>query len=418
VDREAAVAGKLTATEVRSKVAKGKQARHADGGNLYLFVTGRGAAKWTLRYVYAGKSREMGLGNVRDVALAEAREAATAARKLLRNDVDPIAHRAAQRAAEAGAAHTFDDVAALYIAAHRASWRNDKHAAQWEATLKTHASPKLGKLPVARVDTGAVMSVLEPLWRRVPETATRLRGRIEAVLDYAKSRGWRDGENPARWRGHLANLLPARAKVARVQHHPALPWREVGGFMADLRTRDGVAACALEFAILTAARSGEVRGMRWGEVDWQTRTWTVPAERMKAGREHRVPLSDSALDVLGAVRLGEPAADAFVFPSPIRTRPTPLSDMTLTAVLRRMNRDDLTVHGFRSTFRDWAAESTGYPREVAEAALAHTLSDKVEAAYRRGDLIEKRARLMADWACFCAAAYCQPTGNVVALQVA
>jgi len=247
----------LTAVRVRSLVAKGAPARHADGGNLYLMVIGPGTARWTFRFVHTGKSREMMLGNVRDMPLAEAREAAAVARKLHRDGVDPIAHRAARRAAEAGAAHTFDDVASLYIESHRAGWRNAKHAVQWESTLKTHASPKLGKLPVAKVDTGAVMSVLEPIWREIPETAARVRGRMEAVLDFATARGWRAGENPARWRGHLAKLLPARAKVARVQHHPALPWREIGAFMGNLRVREGIAARALE--LLPRLGSGEHR---------------------------------------------------------------------------------------------------------------------------------------------------------------
>jgi integrase len=259
----------------------------------------------------------------------------------------------------------------------------------------------------------AVMDVLRPIWRHIPETASRVRGRIEAILDYAKVAGWREGENPARWRGHLAMMLPARTKIAPVEHHAALPWRDLPAFMSALASREGIAPRALEFLILTAARSGEVRGMRWGEVDLARAIWTMPGPRMKAGREHRVPLSAGALAVLRAFRIDEPTPDHLVFSSPMRSKPTPLSDMTLTAVLRRMGRGDLTAHGFRSAFRDWAAEATEYPGEVAEAALAHTVGDKVEAAYRRGDLFEKRRQLMADWAAYC----CSDAGSAEAAPV-
>jgi integrase len=259
----------------------------------------------------------------------------------------------------------------------------------------------MGDRPVAVVDTGDVTAALEPIWTAKPETASRLRGRIEAVLDFAKARGWREGENPARWRGHLKNLLPARAKIARVKHHAALAYIEVGEFMAELRRQEGVAAQALQFTILTAARTGEIIGARWLEIDRARQLWSVPAERMKGGREHRVPLSDAALAVLdkmGKLR-DDKAQDAFVFPG--GRAENGLSNMGMATVLKRMSRDDITVHGFRSCFRDWAAETTSYAREVAEAALAHTLSDKVEAAYRRGDLLAKRARLMDDWAAYC-----------------
>ena len=287
------------------------------------------------------------------------------------------------------------------MAAHADGWRNAKHRAQWESTLDTYVHPVFGDRPIATVDVGDVMHVLEPIWREKPETAARVRGRMEAILDYAAARDWRTGENPARWKGHLANLLPARARVARVEHHAALPWAEVGAFMARLAEQGGTAALALRFTVLTAARTGEVTGATWGEVDLDGKVWTVPGARMKAGREHRVPLSPAALDVLRAVcPPGDPAPGAFVFPGGVRDKG--LSNMAMAAVLRRMRRADLTVHGFRSTFRDWCAEQTAHPREVAEAALAHTLRDKVEAAYRRGDLFERRAALMAEWAAFLA----------------
>jgi integrase len=299
---------------------------------------------------------------------------------------------------------TFRNVAKAYLAAHEAGWRNPKHRAQWRATLDAYAMPHMGDLPVADVMTGHVMAALEPIWTAKPETATRVRGRIEAVLDYAAARGWRTGENPARWRGHVANLLPARGRLARVVHHAALPWEDIAAFLTDLRGRAGMGARALDFTILTASRTNEALGARWQEIDLAEGVWTVPAERMKAGREHRVPLSDTALAILRALLPLRPADDdkgaAFVFPGARKGRP--LSGMAMLMLLRRMERGDLTAHGFRSSFRDWAAERTSYAREVAEEALAHTLRDKTEAAYRRGDLFEKRRRLMDDWAAFCA----------------
>lgn len=385
--------GKLTTLMVRKLTKPG---RYGDGGGLWLQVRDGGRRSWLLRYMLDGRARQMGLGAEADVPLAEARDLAREARKLARSGVDPIEQRRERRRAGQGAGMTFRDVAQLYIAAHEATWRNDKHRAQWTSTLDTYAHPVLGGLPVQAVDTGAVLRVLEPIWREKPETASRLRGRVESVLDYATARGWREGDNPARWRGHLANLLPSRAKVAAVEHHAALPWQEAPAFMARLAGQEGVGARALAFTILTAARTGEALGATWGELDLDAAAWTVPARRMKAGREHRVPLSAPALAVLRALRPGDARPDAFVFPGAKEGQP--LSNMAMAAVLRRMGRGDLTVHGFRSTFRDWCAEQTAYPREVAEAALAHTLRDKVEAAYRRGDLFERRARLMAEWA--------------------
>jgi integrase len=298
---------------------------------------------------------------------------------------------------DAAKAMTFTACAEHYIASHKVGWRNDKHAAQWPATLGAYVYPVFGGLPVQAVDVGLVMKAIEPIWTVKPETAGRVRGRIESILDWATTRGYRTGENPARWRGHLENLLPARSKVRRVEHHAALPYPEIGGFMVELRQQEGVAARALEFAILTAARTGEVIGARWDEINIVERQWTVPPERMKAGKEHRVPLSDAALAVvekLGAIRQGD-----HVFPGGKAGRP--ISNMAMLMLLRRIGRGDLTAHGFRSSFRDWAAESTAFPGEVAEMALAHAVGDKVEAAYRRGDLFQKRRQLMDAWAKFC-----------------
>jgi integrase len=318
-----------------------------------------------------------------------------------REAAEAAAKAAAQQAVVAGI--TFKAVAEAYVTAHEAGWKNDKHIAQWKSTLKAYVYPRFGDVPVMTVATSHVLAALEPIWREKPETASRLRGRIEAILDYAKARQWRTGENPAAWRGHLVELLPSRKKIAPIEHHAALPWREMGAFLPKLRAQVGVGARALEFAIFTAARSGEVFGARWREIDMIDKVWTVPAERMKGGREHRVPLSKAALELLqNLAGLFPTDPDSFVFPSVSTGRG--LSNMAMTMTLRRMKRADLTAHGFRSTFRDWAAEATGFPGEVAEAALAHVVGDKVEAAYRRGDLFEKRRRLMNEWAAFC----CRP----------
>jgi integrase len=409
----------LTALKVRTA----RPGRYGDGKGLYLLVRSSDARFWLFRYRRDGRMREMGLGSVADVSLAEAREKAASLHRTVKGGIDPLAEREARASAEKAAmqqaavrAITFADVADRYIAAHEASWRNAKHRQQWRNTLDTYAAPLLGSLPVASVDTAVVMQVLEPIWRDKTETASRLRGRIESVLDYARARGWRRGENPARWRGHLDNLLPARGKVAKVEHHAALPWREIGAFMAALVQQEGVAALALRFAILTAARTEEAIGAAWGEIDLAGAVWTVPAARMKASREHRVPLSDAAQAVLwqAAELRTDVSPDAPVFPGGKADKP--LSNMAMLALLRRMGRGDLTAHGFRSTFRDWCAEATNHPREVAEAALAHTLRDKAEAAYQRGDLMEKRRRLMADWASFCGRT--APAVDVVALRLA
>lgn len=384
----------------RTVAALAKPGYHADGGGLYLQVSPAGTKSWIFRFTLDGRAREMGLGGLATVSLAVARTKAQECRALLLDGVDPIEARRERRVAGRAAAArvmSFAACAAAYIEAHRAGWRNAKHADQWRNTLRTYAEPVLGDVPVHAIDTALVMKVLEPIWRTRTETASRLRGRIEAVLDWATVRGLRSGENPARWRGHLDHLLPERAKVQQVVHHPALPYDEMAGFMAALRAQDGIAARGLEFQILTAARTGEVIGARWEEFDEAKRQWTVPAGRMKAGREHRVALSSRALAILGSMRAV--AQSEYVFPGQRAGRP--LSNMAFLQLLKRMQRNDLTAHGFRSTFRDWAAEQTSYAREVVEMALAHAISDKVEAAYRRGDLFEKRRQLMENWARHC-----------------
>ena len=306
---------------------------------------------------------------------------------------------------------TFDEAAAAYIKAHEVGWRHAKHYQQWTNSLARHVSPVFGSAPVGSVDIGMVMRVLEPLWARTPETAGRVRGRIEAVLDWAKARGLREGENCARWRGHLSNLLPRPSKVRAVKHYAALPYAEIGAFMSDLRSRTGGAATALEFLILTAARTSEIAGARWPEIDFAARLWTVPGARMKGGREHRVPLTPAAMAVLDRMKI---IADGeFIFGSePGRG----LGKMALLKQLKRMRRGDLTAHGFRATFKTWASERTNFPRDVVEAALAHILGDKTEAAYHRGDMLEKRRRLMDAWAEFCAKP--APAGVVIPLRQA
>lgn len=377
-----------------------KPGYHGDGAGLWLQVSPAGTKSWIFRFTLAGKQREMGLGALHTVDLATARTKAKACRLMLLDGLDPLEARKAATLADAlvlARMITFDQCAAAYIEAHRGSWKNAKHASQWENTLATYVSPIMGALPVAAVDTALVMKVLSPIWKDKTETATRLRGRIESILDWATTSKYRQGENPARWRGHLDNLLATPSKIAPVKNHPALPWQEIGAFMVDLRARDGIAARAVEFAILTATRSGETRGTTWAEIDLNTNVWTIPAERMKGRKEHRVPLSDAARTLLDSMlRLGD-----IVFPG--RKHNSILSDMSLTAVLRRMDRPDITVHGFRSTFRDWCAEAVAnsFPREICEHALAHSLPDKVEAAYRRGDLLEKRIMLMQAWADYC-----------------
>ncbi len=387
-----------------TKVRTAKAGMWCDGGGLYLQCTagtdGRLRKSWLFRYATKGRERQMGLGSLDTVSLAEAREGAANCRRLHLAGVDPIEHRDAARmqaALDAAKAMTFDECRDAYLKAHAAGWRNAKHRQQWESTLKTYCSPVFGKVSVQAVDVALVMKAVEPIWTTKPETASRLRGRIESILDWARVRDMRTGDNPARWRGHLDQLLPAPNKLRKVRHHAALPYPEIGAFMVELRGRDGVAALALEFAILTATRTNEVLGARWDEIDGQV--WTIPASRMKAGREHRVPLSDKAMTIIK--RMKAVRANDYIFPGDRREM---LSNMALLMTLRRMGRGDLTTHGFRATFRTWAAERSQFPREVVESALAHVIGNKVEAAYQRGDLFDKRRRLMDAWAEYCAKA--------------
>jgi integrase len=402
----------------------------ADGGGLYLQVSAmrgshtRRTKSWIFRYTMGirintkgqevPRQREMGLGPVHDVSLADARQRAAACRVLLLDGVDPIEHRdqrKRERALDVAKAVSFAICAERYIEAHRAGWSNAKHAAQWISTLDMYAGPVFGALPVATIDTGMVVKAIEPLWTKKHETATRLRARIEAVLDWAKVRGFRDGENPARWRGHLENILPTLARAKRVKHHPAMPHAELPAFMAKLKGMEGVAPLALEFLILTAARTGEVVGARFDEFDLKHEVWTVPAARMKSHRTHRVPLSARAVQVIKDMQAQRVKGQLYVF-SGLREG-TALSNAAMLAVLKRMDLPDVVVHGFRSTFRDWAAESTGHPREIIESALAHVVADATEAAYLRSDLFQKRVALMADWAMYCAG---RKPGKVVSIK--
>lgn len=388
---------KLTSLEVSKKTKPGY---HSDGAGLYLQVSAAGAKSWLFRFTIAGKKRWMGLGPFHTVTLAEARLKARECRHALLNGHDPLEQKRSTvlaAALERARMMTFEQCASAYIATHRATWRNPKHGGQWVSTLATYAGPVIGELPVAEVDTAMVVKVLQPIWHTKTETAVRLRGRIEKILDWAATREYRAGDNPARWRGHLENLLADPNKIAPVEHHPALPWHAVGAFMSDLRKCPGIAPRALEFLILTNLRSNSVRGTRWDEMDFDAKVWKVPGGRMKGGKEFRAPLSSAALALLNTI----PRTDELVFPG--RKAGSPQSDMTLTAVLKRMKRDDISVHGFRSTFRDWASESVAnsFPHEVIEQAMSHTLADKVEAAYRRGDLLAKRALLMQAWADYC-----------------
>jgi integrase len=393
--------GQLTALKVEKAKDPGM---YPDGGGLYLRVTDTGSKNWVLRFMLNRKPRWMGLGPLALYSLQEARARAHDARRKRHEGIDPIEARRAERAQQrldAAKAITFKQCAETYIASHRAGWRNGKHADQWSATLSTYAYPIIGPLPVQSIDTGLVLKVLEPIWKVKSETASRLRGRLESILDLAKVRGYRDGENPARWRGHLDKLLPPLSKVHQVEHHAYLPHTELPGFLPGLREQEGIVTRALEFLILTAARTSEAIGARWSEINLLDKTWTVPAARMKARREHRVPLPARALDILKDIHglRGSDDPDAFVFPG--RKPGTPLSNMAFLMLLRRMGRGDLTAHGFRATFKTWASECTSFQNEIAETALAHIIGDKVEQAYRRGDLFEKRRRLMQQWSAFC-----------------
>jgi len=378
------------------QVATAKTGKHEDGGGLRLVVSPKGAKKWVLRFSIDGRRREMGLGSFPDVSLGEARDAAREARKLAKSGTDPIE----ARKAEPQAIPTFTSCAAAYIRAHRHGWKNPKHRRQWVSTLKTYARPILGDRPIDRIETEDVLRVLQPIWTTKTETAKRVQARMETIFDYAAARKLRDPMNPARWRGHLDMILPKPTRVRKVAHHPAMPYSEVSAFLAELQEINASSARALQFMILTATRTNEVIQATWDEIDLDARIWSIPAERMKAGREHRVPLSDAAINVLSS----QPrvAKNLFVFPG---ARPHgPLSNMAMLTQMRRMgygpkgDRGPYVPHGFRSSFRDWAGEVSGFPRDVAEMALAHVIENKTEAAYRRGDLFEKRRKMMLEWA--------------------
>lgn len=403
------IAKELSAIEVSRLAAPGF---HPVGGvpGLAMQISATGARSWVLRVKVGSKRRDMGLGAFPGVTLAQAREKARDARRAIDSGIDPILER--QRAqsallAEQASAVTFGDAAAAYISAKTPEWRNAKHVDQWRSTLATYAFPVIGRLHVADIGQVHIMRILEPIWTTKTETASRLRGRIENVLDWATTKHYRTGDNPARWRGHLDKLLPKPEKVTPVVHHKAVSVDDVPGFYQALRQREGMAARALEFVLLTAARSGEARGATWAEFDLAKALWTVPAERMKARKEHRVPLSPAALALLNALHRVE--GTEFVFPAP---RGGALSDMALTAVMRRMELDSVP-HGLRSTFRDWTSEKTTFPRDLAEKALAHTLESKVEAAYQRGDMFERRRVMMETWAGFLARV--ETKGGVIAL---
>jgi integrase len=392
------VANKLTAQKVKTA----KPGKYGDGGNLYLIVSETGSRKWVLRFRLRKKSQEKGLGSATNVPLALAREKAADARRMIARGLNPI-----DEPKRDDGIPTFGEVADDVCEALSAGFRNEKHKAQWKSTLASYAAPLRAK-PVNNIATEDVLTVLKPIWTSKAETASRVRGRIEKVLDAAKAKGFRDGENPARWRGHLDHLLPRPSKLAR-GHHAAMPYEDVAAFIAKLRTREASAALALELCILTAARSGEILGMQWSEIDLDKRIWTVPANRMKAGREHRVPLSPRAVAILR--QLEKLKAGEFVFPGQARNKP--LSNMAMEMVLRRMKVEDATVHGFRSSFRDWAGNVSNFPREVVETALAHVIGDKAEQAYRRSDALEKRRKLMDAWAAYCAT---PKTGSVIAFR--
>jgi integrase len=380
---------RLGILSARTVASINEPGRHADGGNLFLVVDKAGAKRWTFLTRAGGRQREFGLGNIRSVPLAEARQKAAEMRRLIAAGEDPAGLRRRRTVIP-----TFGSFAEEWLATNEGAWRNEKHRAQWRATLKTYAQP-LWDVPIDKIDTHHVLEGLAPIWQVKTETASRVRGRIERILDAARAKGLRSGDNPAQWRGHLKNLLPARQKLTR-GHHAAMPFSKLPAFMALLRTSESVSALALEFLILTASRTNEALGARWDEFDLAAGIWTIPATRMKAGRPHRVPLSDRALTIvrsLDAIRSGP-----YLFPGLRAERP--LSQMSLTMLLRRL-KCNFTVHGFRSSFRDWCGECTTFPREVAEQALAHVVGDATERAYRRGDALEKRRELMMAWIHFC-----------------
>lgn len=407
------------------QIEHAKEGMHADGGGLYLRVQASSAKSWIFRFQLNGKRREMGMGTLDTKPAPEARADAAKCAALLRNGIDPLeARKRSGMGLITPLTVTFDQAAEQFIEANRVGWKSAKHAEQWHNTLTTYASPVFGSLPIAEVNLDMVLAVLQPIWETKTETATRVRGRVESVLDWATVKGLREGANPARWKGHLEHLMRSRHDMAKagneaamVRHHPALPYARIAEFMAALRARDGAGTKALEFTILTAARSGEVRGALWSEINLETRTWVIPPKRMKMSREHRIPLSDAALNLLQGMDRREGHDLIFYGRRSSRTQGhgvPPLSDMTLSAVIRRMNEGEAGVvwvdtktgaevvpHGFRSSFRDWAAEETEFSDSVVEMQLAHTVKNKVEAAYRRGDMLDRRRPMMELWAAYC-----------------
>jgi len=380
-----------------SALKRSKPGLYADGGGLYLRISAAGAKSWVFRFMLRRKAREMGLGSFNTISLSNARQSALDARKSIAEGHDPIETRNAAKVAQrltAANLVTFAECARGYIAGHEADWKNRVHRRQWTSTLEQYVFPKLGNLPVDNVNTGLMLQVLEPIWTLKPETANRVRGRIEAVLNWATARGHRQGDNPARWRGHLENLLPSKPNSRTRCHHAALPYDSLSTFMAKLRANGNISALSLEFTILTAARTGETIGATWGEINLRDRVWTIPGQRMKGGSAHRVPLAPATVRLLEALPFSRGVTDP-LFPS--RRTATHLSNMAMLELLNEIWPEKITVHGFRSTFRDWAAERTNFPNHVIEMALAHSISNAVEAAYRRGDLFEKRRRLMEAW---------------------
>lgn len=389
---------KLNALKVSKETTPGY---YADGGGLYLQISASGSRSWIYRFSLARRAREMGLGPVSAISLAEARALAAQCRKLVSEGTDPIEARNSERERamlEDADSLTFKKAATDYIANNRASWKNAKHAQQWTNTLTTYAYPVIGAVDVRNVDTSMIVRVLQPIWATKTETASRVRGRIESVIDYAKALGKRSGENPARWRGHLDKIFPAEGKVHKIRHHPALPYAQLPGFLRELRQRSGTSARALELTILTCARTTEVLDVQPGEFQLNAKLWIVPAERMKAKREHRVPLGERALALIQHA-IAQPREGKYLFPGERKGRP--LSNMAMLNLLERMGYPDITVHGFRSTFRDWMADCTEYPDSLGDMALAHVIADKTDAAYRRGDMLERRRRMMEDWERFC-----------------
>ena len=409
------MAKRLAVSSARTVETLTKAGRHNAGDNLYLSITKAGSKRWVFLYAFGGQRRELGLGSAANghVTLAQAREKAIEARKVINSGDDPVKvmGKSARAIAERGFP-SFGSFADDYLTAHGPKFRNDKHKAQWTLTLTTYCAPIRSK-PVNEIDTADVLKVLQPIWAKIPETASRLRGRIENVLDSAKAQGFRDGlENPARWKGHLKSILPARQRLTR-GHHAALPYDDLPALLTALRGKQATAALALELCILTATRSGEILNATWAEFDFAKGVWTIPATRMKAGQEHRVPLTARALDILQSLQKLKLSHNDHVFAGNAQGKP--LSNMAMAMLLKRMGQTEITVHGFRSTFRDWASEQTSFAHEVCEMALAHTIGNKAEAAYRRGDLFEKRRKLMDAWAAFCEP---QTSAKVVPLRKA